>query len=83
MGPGWGQISDPELFHRLLSGALIGRPYLTGAKSRRDVIPFGPFMALGALILVFSMPQSTNGCTPSGPDKTMKRGIKGKSGGSA
>lgn len=44
-------------FFAFVLGALIGGTLiLTGVKGRRDHIPFGPFLATGALIMVFCHP---------------------------
>jgi leader peptidase (prepilin peptidase)/N-methyltransferase len=42
------------VFIALLSGSLVGITLMAlGRKSRKDIIPFGPFLALGAVTVVF------------------------------
>jgi leader peptidase (prepilin peptidase)/N-methyltransferase len=42
------------VFVALLSGSLVGITLIAlGRKSRKDIIPFGPFLALGAVTVVF------------------------------
>lgn len=49
---GWGQVFLGG-FLAFLLGALVGVGLIaTGVKGRKDAVPFGPFMALGALITI-------------------------------
>ena len=60
MGLFLGAAVAPALLIALLSGVLVGAVVMArkGAQEgRKTAIPFGPFLALGALVAVFVGPQ--------------------------
>lgn len=57
---GWPQVL-PAVFLAALAGGLVGGVLLvTGRKKRKDPIPFGPFLALGSILMVFFGAQLIN-----------------------
>ena len=55
-----GSAVAPALFVALLAGVLAGAAIIAregAAKGRKTAVPFGPFLALGALVAVFAGPQ--------------------------
>ncbi|MEH3053908.1 MAG: prepilin peptidase [Patulibacter minatonensis] len=55
MGLALGRAVIPALFIAFLAGTLVGLAIMAkhGAKSRKTAVPFGPFLALGAVISFF------------------------------
>lgn len=49
---GWGQVSVAFFFAFLLGGVLSILLLLSGLKGRKDAIPFGPYLVLGAYIAI-------------------------------
>jgi leader peptidase (prepilin peptidase) / N-methyltransferase len=49
---GWGQVSVAFFFAFLLGGILSILLLLTGLKGRKDAIPFGPYLVLGAYVAI-------------------------------
>ncbi len=53
---GWGEVAF-GLFLGFLYGAVLGIGLIvTGLRSRKDAVPFGPFLALGTLTVLFLGP---------------------------
>jgi leader peptidase (prepilin peptidase)/N-methyltransferase len=55
MGLALGRAVIPALFIAFLAGTLVGIAIMAkhGAKSRKTAVPFGPFLALGAIVAFF------------------------------
>ncbi len=55
MGLALGRAVVPALFIAFLVGTIVGVGIMAkhGARSRKTAIPFGPFLALGAIIAFF------------------------------
>jgi leader peptidase (prepilin peptidase) / N-methyltransferase len=49
---GWGHVSVAFFFAFLLGGVLSILLLLTGLKGRKDAIPFGPYLVLGAYVAI-------------------------------
>jgi len=49
---GWGQMSVAFFFAFLLGGVLSILLLITGTKGRKDAIPFGPYLVLGAYVAI-------------------------------